>query len=115
MAGGSCIFCDLKESQDPTQFLFNNEFVYAIKDINPRAPVHILIIPKKHISDVSEIMIEDNVILSQMFVASTEISKNEGVNTSGYRLAINKGKDANMSVDHLHMHLLGGRTLEKEG
>ena len=115
MAGGSCIFCTLQESQDTTQFLFNNKFVYAIRDINPRAPVHVLIIPKKHIPDVSEIMLEDNEILSQMFVASREISKSEGVNTSGYRLAINKGKDANMSIDHLHMHLIGGRALETEG
>ena len=115
MDGGSCIFCDLQESQDQSHFLFNNELVYAIRDINPRAPVHILIIPKKHISDASEIMFEDADILSQMFVASTTISKKEGVNKSGYRLAINKGKDANMTINHLHMHLLGGRTLEKEG
>tara|TARA_Y100000590_G_scaffold337517_1_gene384507 strand:- start:21 stop:368 length:348 start_codon:yes stop_codon:yes gene_type:complete len=115
MANESCIFCDLKDSTDPNSFLFDDEYVFALRDINPRAPVHILIIPKNHIVDVSRVRLEDEQTLSHMFAASTEIAISEGVNETGYRLAINKGKDANMTVNHLHMHLMGGRTLGAEG
>jgi len=115
MSNESCIFCDLKESTDPNNLLFDDEYVFALRDINPRAPVHILIIPKDHIGDVSKVRLQDEQTLSHMFAASTEIAINEGINESGYRLTINKGKDANMTVNHLHMHLIGGRPLGTEG
>lgn len=99
----------------PADRIAANERAFAIRDINPRAPVHALIIPVLHIADAREIEAEHAATLAAMFALAAEAARREGVLESGYRLAFNVGDDAGMTVSHLHLHLLGGRLLGPEG
>ena len=99
----------------PAPRIVENEFAFAIRDINPRAPVHVLVIPKEHIVDAREIEVGNGATLAGMVMLAREAARVEGVLESGYRLAFNVGTDAGMTVSHLHMHLLGGRMLGAEG
>lgn len=92
-----------------------NEHAFAIRDINPRAPVHVLIIPLEHIADAREIKTSHAENLAGLFVLAEEVGHLEGVHESGYRLAFNVGEDAGMTIHHLHLHLVGGRSLGPEG
>ncbi len=95
--------------------LHDDDAVFAIRDINPRAPVHLLIIPKEHIADARHIAAEHGEVLGRMFVVATELGEREGLGRRGYRLAFNVGEDAGMTIPHLHLHLVGGRHLGAEG
>jgi histidine triad (HIT) family protein len=95
--------------------LHDDELVIAIRDINPRAPVHFMVIPKQHIPRASEITEADGPLLGRMFTVATKVAEQEGVLESGYRLAFNNGDAAGMTVPHLHLHVLGGRRLGPEG
>ena len=92
-----------------------NELAFAIRDINPRAPVHLLVIPKEHIVDARTVAASDGPTLAAIVLLAQEAARIEGVFDTGYRLAFNVGADAGMTVSHLHMHLLGGRPLGAEG
>ncbi len=92
-----------------------NEHAFAIRDINPRAPVHVLIIPREHIADAREIEAGHAETLAALFTLAGEVGRAEGVHESGYRLAFNVGEAAGMTIDHLHLHLVGGRRLGPEG
>ena len=92
-----------------------NEHAIAIRDINPRSPVHVLIIPKVHIPTAGEVDDEHASTLTEMFALAQEVARLEKVSGSGYRLAMNVGDDAGMTISHLHMHVLGGRSLGPEG
>ena len=83
----------------------------AFHDVDPRAPVHVLIIPRRHIEAVDALREDDAGVMGQMFVVARRIARELGVADSGYRLVVNNGRDAGQSVDHIHMHLLGGRPL----
>ncbi|HEY7801415.1 MAG TPA: HIT domain-containing protein, partial [Dehalococcoidia bacterium] len=83
--------------------------------INPRAPVHVLIIPKRHIADAGGVGEDDGAVLARMFEAAASLAESEGIAKRGYRLAFNVGEEAGMTVSHLHMHLVGGRYLGAEG
>lgn len=95
--------------------LHNDDLVFAIRDINPRAPTHILVIPKQHIADAGRAGAEHAASLARMFEAAAALANDEGLSGRGYRLAFNVGEDAGMTIPHLHMHLLGGRHLGAEG
>jgi histidine triad (HIT) family protein len=95
--------------------LHNDELVFAIRDINPRAPVHLLVIPKQHIPDSRSLTDAHGPVLGRIFSVSAALAKAEGIAQDGYRLAFNVGEDAGMTIDHLHMHLLGGKRLGAEG
>jgi histidine triad (HIT) family protein len=95
--------------------LHDDDLVFAIRDINPRAPVHVLIIPKEHIPDARDAGDQHGAVLARMFAASRQLAEADGLLKRGYRLAFNVGEDAGMTVPHLHMHLLGGRHLGAEG
>jgi histidine triad (HIT) family protein len=110
-----CIFCRIIEGDLAADRLYEDDLVAAILDINPRAPVHFMVIPKEHIADVRDLRGEHGPILSRMFVVAAKVAKEEGVGESGYRLAFNVGPAAGMTVDHLHLHCLGGRQLGPEG
>jgi histidine triad (HIT) family protein len=88
-----------------------NERVTAIRDINPAAPVHILVLPNEHIASVSEASTEDEGLLGSLLLAGAELARNERIAESGYRLVINSGDNAGQSVGHIHLHVLGGRQL----
>lgn len=104
-----CIFCKIIEKVIPSQIVYENKDVLAFNDINPAAPVHILVIPKKHIGKVEEISSDDKDILSGLFSAINEIDRMKNLSDQGYRLIINNGKAAGQEVFHLHIHILAGK------
>ena len=110
-----CLFCRIIEGNLAADRLYEDDLVAAILDINPRAPVHFMVIPKEHIADVRDLRGEHGPILSRMLVVAAKVAKEEGVGESGYRLAFNVGPAAGMTVNHLHLHCLGGRPLGPEG
>jgi len=106
-----CLFCKIVAGEIPAKKVFESSDVMAFWDIHQKAPVHILIIPKIHISGVNETADKDSDILGKLIIAAKEVGKKEGVDKSGYRLIINQGPHSGQEVDHLHVHLLGGKPL----
>lgn len=106
-----CIFCKIANKEIDTQLIFEDDKVVAFRDMNPQAPQHILIIPKKHFANILEV--DDKEIAAHIFVdVVPEIAKIVGVEYSGFRLVINTGKEGGQTVNHLHIHLLGGRNMK---
>ena len=106
------IFAKIIAKEIPAEIVFEDDRALAFRDIGPKAPVHILIIPKREIARVSEAKPEDEPLLGHLLTVAAEIARKEGIDSTGYRLVINKGRDAGESVPHLHVHLLGGRALQ---
>ena len=107
----NCIFCSIIEGKIPCKKVYEDDKVLAFEDINPEAPIHILIIPKEHISSINEIEENNEVLLGHVFSVAKKIAKDLGVVESGYRIVTNCGTDAGQTVQHIHFHLLGGRSL----
>ena len=106
-----CIFCKIRDGEIPSEKLHSDDDCFVIRDINPIAPTHLLIIPTRHFATLSELADEQAGIYASMFEVARNLSAQLGVDGSGYRLVVNQGRDGNQSVAHLHMHLLGGRQL----
>jgi len=106
-----CIFCDIINKKSPAKILYEDDEIIAFPDINPSAPVHILVIPKKHIKSVNELETKDQAIVGKMILVAKKLAKENKINQSGYRLVINTGKDSGQIIEHLHLHLLGGKKL----
>jgi histidine triad (HIT) family protein len=102
-----CIFCKIARGEVPAQMLVNNKEIAAFRDVNPQAPVHILIIPKKHVASLDDA--NDSELLGRMIVLAAALARQEKIARSGYRTVVNTGRDGGQTVDHLHIHLLGGR------
>ena len=110
-----CLFCEIIKGNIPSSKVYEDEHVYAFRDINPQAPVHILVVPKVHISSADEINPENSVYVAKIFEVIPGIAKSESL-SGGYRVITNCGADACQSVKHLHFHILGGTQLgEKMG
>jgi len=107
----SCLFCEIINKNIPADIVFEDDEIMAFRDVDPQAPVHILIIPKRHISGLSSAKESDRELMGRICLAAAEIAGREAINLSGYRLVVNTGSDAGQAVDHLHFHLLGGRSL----
>lgn len=107
----SCIFCQIAQNKVPAKFVLEEEDFVAFKDIHPKAPVHILIVPRAHISTVNEISPNDIELLGKMMLAAKQLAEEYGIAKTGYKLVFNVGKDAGMGVSHLHLHLIGGKPL----
>ena len=103
----SCIFCRIARGEIPAKLVANGKDIVAFRDLNPQAPTHILVIPKKHVASLDDS--NDSDLLGRMMSLAAAIARQEGIAKSGYRTVINTGKDGGQSVDHLHIHLLGGR------
>jgi histidine triad (HIT) family protein len=104
-----CIFCDIVNGKTDTEFLFENENVVVFKDINPHAPVHILIVPKRHIRSINDVMDEDDSpILAELLMTGRDMAKKLGVAQSGYKLLFNVERGGGQMIFHLHLHLLAG-------
>lgn len=103
-----CLFCKIADGRIKSEKVFEDDLVFAFKDINPQAPQHVLIIPKRHFETVEKATGEE---LADIFKAASNIANALKVKESGFRLVINQGKDAGQAVAHLHLHLLGGRPL----
>lgn len=109
-----CVFCKIAGSEIPADILYQDEQVIAFRDINPQAPVHVLIIPRKHIPSVVELSGAESSLVENMVSIANQLAVKEGVSESGYRLVINCGEQGGQLVPHLHLHLLGGRQLAGE-
>lgn len=105
------IFKKIINKEIPAQIVHEDELCLAFRDIQPQAPVHILIIPKKEIVSMADLTPEDKNVMGHMLVTASEIAQKEGLSQNGYRLVINTNRDGGQSVYHLHMHILGGRPL----
>lgn len=108
-----CVFCNIVNKTIEAQFLFENKDLIVIKDILPKAPVHLLVIPKKHIVSINQVEAPDKALLGEMVFAAKEMAIKFGVGETGYRLMFNVGRDGGMILPHLHLHLLGGKRLEE--
>lgn len=106
-----CVFCKIVSGELPADKIYEDEKYLAFKDINPKAPIHILIIPKEHISYLSDINENNKHIIVDMTLIANKIAEDLGINKTGYRILINNGPDAGQVVFHLHMHLLGGQKM----
>lgn len=105
-----CLFCSIINGEIPSSKVYEDEYCFAFRDINPQAPVHILVVPKTHIESVDEINCENSACVARIFEAFPKIAKAVGLE-NGYRVISNCGEDACQSVKHLHFHILGGRKL----
>ncbi len=106
-----CVFCQIVSKKIPSDIVYQDEEVLAFRDINPQAPVHLLIIPKKHIASLAELTEKETPLMERMVSVASKLAEREGISESGYRLVINCGKEGGQLVMHLHLHLLGGRHL----
>ena len=107
-----CLFCKIIAGEIPSAKVYEDESVYAFRDIQPQAPVHVLVIPKTHIASVDEVNGENAALVAKIFEAIPKIAKAEGL-TNGYRVITNCGEDGCQSVKHLHFHVLGGKKLSE--
>lgn len=108
-----CLFCKILAGEIPSAKVYENQWVYAFRDINPQAPVHVLVIPKTHIASADGINAENSAAVAHIFEAIPEIAKAEGL-VNGYRVITNCGEDGCQSVKHLHFHVLGGKKLPEQ-
>jgi len=106
-----CVFCRIIKKEIPAEFVYEGEEIVAFKDIEPIAPIHFLIVPKKHIPSVDHLSGNDKTLIGEIILVAQELAKKYKADEDGYRLVFNVGKGAGQSIEHLHLHLLGGRKL----
>lgn len=106
-----CLFCKIVEGKVPSEKVYEDENILAFKDINPVAPVHILVIPKKHINSAIDIKPEDENLIGKIYMTINKIAEEQGFKNSGFRIIVNCGKDGGQEVMHLHFHVIAGRRL----
>jgi histidine triad (HIT) family protein len=107
-----CIFCQIAEHRQEAEIVYKDGQMIVIKDINPKAPVHLLIIPKKHIDSVNHLQEEDKELISQMIFLARKMAQEQKIE-NGYKLLFNVGRQGGQVVDHLHLHLMGGGELKE--
>lgn len=107
-----CIFCKIAVNEIPAAKVYEDEDIVAFEDINPQAPVHIIIIPKLHINSLNDLQKEEAAIISKMTLAAVKIADNKNISAAGYRTVMNCNSDGGQTVFHIHMHLLGGRSMQ---
>lgn len=103
-----CIFCKIIRKEVPSEIVYEDNEIIAFKDINPAAPIHILVIPKKHIKSLVDLKKDDEMLVGKIFTVINKVAESEGVNEKGFRVIINCGEDGGQEVGHLHFHLLAG-------
>ncbi len=107
-----CIFCKIAAGEIPSTKVYEDDRVLAFKDINPLAPVHILVIPKTHIESAAEITVDNSAVIAHIFEVIAKIAKEQGIDKDGFRVVSNCGENGCQSVKHLHFHILGGKKLD---
>jgi histidine triad (HIT) family protein len=110
-----CLFCIMAQGKMHVDKLYEDDLVFSIRDIHPRAPVHVMVIPKEHIATALDLTDDHSTVLGRLFQAAAQVAREEGLDERGYRLALNVGDHAGMTIPHLHLHMLGGRRLGPEG
>jgi len=111
LSDSTCLFCRISAGEIPADVIRSDQDLLAFRDINPKAPTHILIIPRKHITSVADMEAGDAEIIGKLFLAAKELAREEGISGTGYRMVINAGEDGGQTVFHVHLHLLGGRPM----
>ena len=106
-----CLFCDIAAGDVPATLVHQDDVVVAFRDINPQAPTHILVIPREHIASAAQLTPAQDAVWARLLHVSQELAVAEGIDDSGYRIVTNVGRDGGETVDHLHLHLLGGRPM----
>jgi len=104
-----CIFCRIAEGEIPATIVLSDAEIVAFRDIDPKAPTHVLVIPRRHIDSVNELGAEDAALVGRLVLAGRAVAATDGIAEPGYRLVLNTGPDGGQSVGHLHLHVLGGR------
>lgn len=107
----SCLFCKIINRDIPSKIVYEDESILAFEDVSPQAPVHILVIPKKHIPTSLDLQDEDNELIGRMFRIANKIAKDKGAADKGFRIVMNCNSDAGQTVFHIHLHLLAGRVM----
>lgn len=110
-----CLFCRMAGDEIPVDTLYRDDRCFVLRDIHPRAPVHLLIIPLQHFEYPKDMTEASEALVGHLFTVAREMAQREGVATEGYRLATNQGDNAGQTIPHLHLHLVGGRKLGPEG
>jgi len=111
VAENDCIFCRIAGGEMDADLVHEGERVVAFRDANPQAPTHVLVIPREHIPTVNDLEAEHDDLVGQLYLTARDVAAEEGIAESGYRLVMNTGRGAGQSVFHIHLHLLGGRSL----
>lgn len=111
MAGQDCIFCRIVEGEIPAQVVHREDDIVAFRDVDPQAPTHILVIPTRHVESMNRLQSSDGGLMGRLILAARTIAQAEGIAESGYRLVLNTERGAGQSVFHLHLHVLGGRSM----
>lgn len=106
-----CIFCKIVAGQVPASVVYKDNYVTAFRDVNPKAPTHILVVPNRHLTGVAEVSEGDGAMLAAMMLAANQVARQDKIAESGYRLVLNQGPDAGQAVPHMHLHVLGGRAM----
>lgn len=106
-----CIFCKIIDKEIPSNIVYEDNEILAFRDINPVAPVHILVIPKKHISSLVDLKENDEILVGKIYTVINKIAKQEDIDEKGFRVIVNCGEDGGQEVKHLHFHILGGKKL----
>lgn len=106
-----CLFCKIIAGDIPSTAVYQDDTTYAFRDINPQAPVHVLVVPRQHIARISDASPADEAMLGHLLFVAAEIARQEGISDAGYRLVVNCGEHGQQAVEHLHVHVMGGRQL----
>lgn len=107
-----CIFCKIAEGKIPANIIYRDTDAVAFEDINPQAPIHVLVIPRKHISTSLDLRDEDNAIVGRLFQAANTVAEQKGIAERGFRIVMNCNREAGQTVFHIHLHVLGGRVMQ---
>ncbi|MES9830687.1 MAG: histidine triad nucleotide-binding protein [Candidatus Thiodiazotropha sp. DIVDIV] len=107
-----CLFCKFVSGEIKPQTVYEDDDVLAFRDINPQAPCHVLIVPKRHISTLNDLIPEDAELMGKLYLAAAKVAKQEGLDGPGYRTVVNCNEQAGQTVFHIHLHLLGGRQMK---
>ena len=110
MGEPNCLFCKIAGKELESQIVFEDDQAIAFRDINPQAPVHLLVVPRKHIPSLVEAETHDEALLGHLFLVAQKLAEGENLNRNGYRVVLNTGSYAGQTVPHVHLHLLGGRS-----
>lgn len=111
-AQADCIFCRIADGTVPATIVREDEHTVAFRDLDPKAPLHVLVIPRSHIATINDVSDDDAGVMGALFIAARDVARTEGVADDGYRLVVNTGAAANQTVQHVHLHVLGGRDMQ---
>jgi len=112
MTTQSCTFCKIASAEIPAIIVYKDELVTAFRDIHPVGPVHVLVIPNKHIASLNDVEPEDEALLGHIFITARKVAELDGLAENGYRLIVNTGAHGNQTISHLHVHVIGGRPMK---